>query len=99
MGGHLFDFTIKGSRYALPLSADLAEWIAPAKDVTGVTISKLFTKEGDRGVLLYDFGDGWSVSVKLETIKLVEAFSADELPYVIKGKGFGILEDVVALEV
>ncbi len=93
MGGHLFDFNIKGERYVLPLPAGLDDWDGPVKNVKGVVISKLFTKEGDSGEMWYDFGDSWYVKVKLETLNVSEIISADELPRVIKGKGFGIIEN------
>jgi hypothetical protein len=93
MGGHLFDFNMKGVRYVLPLPNGLDDWEEPVENVKGVTISKLFTKEGDKGVLWYDFGDSWYVAVKLETLNVTEIIPSDELPRVIKGRGFGIVED------
>lgn len=41
--------------------------------------------------LWYDFGDDWIVKIKLIDIQDVE--ETTKLPYVIKGKGFGIVED------
>ncbi|MDR2707506.1 MAG: plasmid pRiA4b ORF-3 family protein [Nitrososphaerota archaeon] len=93
MGGHLFDFTIKDVRYALPLPKGLGGWDMPTKNVKGVAISKLFTEEEDFGELQYDFGDSWYVGVKLEKLKVTETVPDGELPRVIKGKGFGIVED------
>ncbi|MDR0372939.1 MAG: plasmid pRiA4b ORF-3 family protein [Nitrososphaerota archaeon] len=92
-GYHLFEFKIKGGRYTLPLPDDVDVWDEPAKKLRGAAIRKLFTKEGDSGELWYDFGDCWYVNVKLEVLKVAEIISADELPRVIKGKGFGIVED------
>jgi hypothetical protein len=93
MGGHLFDFAINDDRYALPLPDGLGDWGAPAKNVKGIAISKLFTEEVDFGELQYDFGDSWYVGVKLEKLKVDEAISFEDLPRVIKGEGFGIVED------
>jgi hypothetical protein len=92
-GYHLFQFNIKGSKYELPLPDCLDNWREPVKNVKGVATSKLFTKEGDNSELQYDFGDSGYVGVKLETPKVSEIISDDELPRVIKGKGFGIVED------
>jgi hypothetical protein len=93
LGCHLFEFSIKGNRYALPLPDGLDDWSEPIKNLHGVAINKLFKKEGDSGELWYDFGDCWYVAVKLEKLKVTEVISADELPRIIKGKGFGIVED------
>ena len=93
MGGHLFEFNIKDSRYTLPLPKGLGNWGEPTKKIKGVAISELFTQEGDFGELWYDFGDSWYVGVKLEKLKVTETISDGELPRVIKGKGFGIVED------
>jgi len=92
-GYHLFDFTLKGVRYALPLPDGLDDWDEPTKNMNRAAINKLFTKEGDNGVMWYDFGDSWYVAVKLETLKVAEVISPVELPRIIKGKGFGIVED------
>jgi hypothetical protein len=93
MGGHLFEFNIKDTRYTLPLPKDLSDFGEPTKNVKGIAISKLFTNEEDFGELEYDFGDSWYVGVKLETLNVDEVISAEDLPRVIKGKGFGIVED------
>lgn len=40
----------------------------------------------------YDYGDGWRVDLALESIEQVE-IHASELPRVLEGDGFGIIED------
>ncbi|MBN2559292.1 MAG: plasmid pRiA4b ORF-3 family protein [Clostridia bacterium] len=54
------------------------------KDVTDKPQSKL--------VFRYDYGDGWQVNLKIESCEKVE-ISASELPRVLDGNGFGIIED------
>ena len=40
----------------------------------------------------YDYGDGWRVNLTLERCEKVE-FNAKELPRVLEGEGFGIIEN------
>lgn len=40
----------------------------------------------------YDFGDGWCVNLTLENCEKIE-IDARELPKVLKGEGYGIIED------
>ena len=42
----------------------------------------------------YDFGDGWQISLILEKVLPGKDFDAKELPKVIEGANFGIVEDV-----
>ena len=41
----------------------------------------------------YDFGDNWCFSIILEKIFDDESISGKDLPRVIEGEGFGIIED------
>jgi len=80
-------------RLSWPLPDGLGDWGVPSKNVKGVAISELFTEEGEFGELQYDFGDSWYVGVKLEKLKVDEGVSVEDLPCVVKGKGFGVVED------
>ncbi len=42
----------------------------------------------------YDFGDDWWVSMKLEKVFIDKDLPGGELPRVLEGAGFGIVEDV-----
>lgn len=42
---------------------------------------------------VYDYGDNWKVKLMLESYEKKEV-SLKELPYVIEGEGYGIVEDV-----
>ncbi|MDR1018066.1 MAG: plasmid pRiA4b ORF-3 family protein [Lachnospiraceae bacterium] len=50
--------------------------------------------EGDVLTFEYDYGDGWEVSLVLEKIFQDETLLGKELPRVIEGQGFGIVDDV-----
>ncbi len=41
----------------------------------------------------YDFGDNWQVSMVLEKIIEDKVLSGKELPRVLEGDGYGIIED------
>ena len=77
----------------MPLPAGLNDWDGSVKKLKGVTIGELFTSEGAMGELWYDFGDSWYVGVKLEVLDVADAVAVEELPCVIEGEGFGIIED------
>ncbi|MDF7638957.1 plasmid pRiA4b ORF-3 family protein [Lactobacillus sp. ESL0791] len=56
-------------------------------------LAKTGAKIGDKFLLEYDFGDSWEVTVKLE--KILSQKSDQIIPTaVIKGKGYGIIEDI-----
>lgn len=48
---------------------------------------------GDELMLSYDYGDGWQVKLFLEQIIEDKELSGKELPRVLSGEGYGIIED------
>jgi len=44
-------------------------------------------------VVNYDFGDGWRIKLKLEEIYGEDNLKNNDMPCVISGKGYGIVED------
>jgi len=61
------------------------------KNATKIKLSQLNLTPSSCLNVLYDFGDGWSISVKFEGA--VSTSPLFDLPYVLEGKGFGIVED------
>nr|WP_303093689.1 hypothetical protein [Limosilactobacillus mucosae] len=49
---------------------------------------------GDEFLFRYDFGDGWEMKLKIEQLDDQNELSAKNLPRIIAGKGFGIVENV-----
>lgn len=47
----------------------------------------------DKMEFKYDFGDGWIVDITLEKIIVDKEFPGSELPRVIEGNGYGIIEN------
>ena len=82
--------------YTLPPDEDDMAFMdgEEARDMTAVKMKDLFFgKNGEKLLMQYDFGDGWEVELTLESITKDPDFPANELPRVLEGKGFGIVED------
>ena len=60
-------------------------------DATTTKLSSLDLGDPYRLLIWYDMGDDWRVICKLEEV--LESLSEHELPHIIKGKGYGIVED------
>lgn len=56
------------------------------------TLNNFGVNKDDNLTLLYDFGDGWEVHLRVESVEEKE-ISLKEIPRVIAGEGFGIIED------
>lgn len=44
-------------------------------------------------ILSYDFGDDWNIKIKLEKILDESEVKEEQIPCVLRGKGYGIIED------
>lgn len=64
-----------------------------AENATEVKISQIVSSDGDEMVFSYDYGDGWEVKIVLERIFEDKELPGKELPRVLDGKGYGIVED------
>lgn len=64
-----------------------------AENAVYAKISQLVSNSGDEMVLFYDYGDGWEVSITLEKIFEDKELPGKELPRVLEGDGYGIIED------
>ena len=62
-------------------------------DSTKIKLSKVFLKLNDQIDFEYDFGDSWHVLITLEKV-ITDDVSTIELPLLLDGFGFGIIEDV-----
>lgn len=58
-----------------------------------VKMKQLITPDMPKIKFRYDFGDNWEINVKLEKIIIDKVLSKKGLPRVLKGKGYGIIED------
>lgn len=64
-----------------------------AFDAVETKMYQIFSKAGDYVTLLYDYGDGWEVKITLEKIFEDKELPGKELPRVLEGDGYGIIED------
>ena len=80
------------NRYSIPNEEANEIFGFEDEDATIKKLSELDLTDLNRLLVWYDFGDDWRVIVTLEEIKEGN-MSVAELPYVIRGKGFGIMED------
>ena len=81
-------------RYDIPSKTFAGDWDdVESQDATRTELSKLNLEAPSRIVVCYDFGDNWRVLVTLEKELDDPGLSPKELPRVLEGKGFGIVED------
>lgn len=62
-------------------------------DATGMTLKRLSRDPGLLLSVMYDYGDGWEIQLRLEAVLEDAGLSARDLPRVLEGEGFGIIED------
>lgn len=62
------------------------------EDATKIIVSDCFLEKGDRMVLSYDYGDDWAIKIAFEK-QVEEPVNIDDLPRVLAGQGYGIIED------
>ena len=71
------------------------------KDAKDVKLKWILDKVNEKMEFQYDFGDNWRFNVVLEKIFEDESISGRDLPRVIEGERFGIIEDcggIIGLE-
>ena len=63
------------------------------KDAKDVRLKYILNEENEKMEFKYDFGDNWRFKVVLEKIFEDNNIKGKDLPRVIEGEGFGIIED------
>ena len=63
------------------------------KDAKDVKLKHILDRENEKMEFQYDFGDNWCFNIVLEKIFEDENILGKDLPRVIEGEGFGIIED------
>lgn len=61
-------------------------------DATKIIVSDCFLEKGDQMVLSYDYGDDWAIKIAFEK-QVEEPVDIDDLPRILAGQGYGIIED------
>ena len=62
-------------------------------DAEETKLKQVLGYAGDKLSFEYDFGDGWEIMIVLEKILEDSDISGKELPRVLEGEGYGIIED------
>lgn len=62
-------------------------------DPVGMKLKHAVGRVGDELCVEYDFGDGWRVQLTVEDVFEDKDLPGKELPRVLAGEGFGIIED------
>lgn len=63
------------------------------KDAKNIKLKHILDEENERMKFQYDFGDNWCFNIVIEKIFKDENIREKDLPRVIEGEGFGIIED------
>ena len=63
------------------------------QDAKDIRMKDIISKENEKMRFQYDFGDNWILNITLERIFDDKNISEKELPRVLEGEGFGIIED------
>lgn len=77
----------------LPSDDDFSEFDGSALDARDTKVRNLLNTEGQTMRFAYDYGDGWEVSLVLEKILEDKELPGKELPRVLEGAGYGIIDD------
>jgi len=62
-------------------------------DVMESNLRDVMSVPGEKITFDYDFGDDWRVELKLEKVIEDNGLSDEEIPRILAGKGYGIIED------
>jgi hypothetical protein len=93
---HLFDCQVF-HQYTEPHTVRYvlgAEAATVLTDATRMTIKDAFAFDVQQAVMNYDYGDSWHVNIQLVEITKEPALDARQLPRVLDGAGFGIVENI-----
>lgn len=62
-------------------------------EASDTLIKHMLSHKGACAIFNYDYGDNWNIQLLLEDIIEDKALPGKELPRVLEGKGYGIIED------
>ena len=80
-------------RIELPSEDDFGDFEGRVLDASETKIKSILTEVGEMMIFSYDFGDGWEIKLLLEQIIEDKELPEKELPCIIAGEGYGIIED------
>lgn len=95
-GSHLFNFySHDNDEYYALKNGDFAVELddKDIKNATSTPLKKVLLYKGQKIIFTYDFGDNWEIIIALEEIITDSDIPVKELLRVLKGKGYGIIDD------
>lgn len=63
------------------------------KDAKDIRLKDILNEKNKTMIFRYDFGDNWTFNIVLEKIFKDKQINGNNLPRVLEGEGFGIIED------
>lgn len=92
---HLFHITHKGKRYEILFEEDdFSDFLGVATDPTEVRLEELELQRGSKLIMEYDYGAGWIFNIEITAIYDMQRGKGRHYPYIVKGNGRGIIEDI-----
>lgn len=80
-------------RIELTSEDDFSEFEGHTLDAAETKVKNVLAEESETMTFSYDFGDGWEIRLVLEKIFWDKELPGKELPRVLDGTGYGIIED------
>ncbi len=80
-------------RVELPSKDDFSDFERRVQNAAETKVKNVLDHETETMIFSYDYGDGWRVSLTLEKIYEDKELPGKELPRVLEGGGYGIIED------
>lgn len=77
----------------LPNEDDFSDFDGRIMDAAETKVKNVLTEKSEIMVFSYDYGDGWEVKIVLEEVIIDTELPGKELPRVLDGEGYGIIED------
>lgn len=77
----------------LPSEDGFSEAEARTLDAAETKVKNVLTEESEAMTFSYDYGDGWEIRLVLKKIFEDKELPGKELPRVLEGAGYGIIED------
>lgn len=84
---------LRDKHIALPFDSGFDDLEEGAIDASKVKLGKILSHEKETMTFTYDYGDNWEIYICLEKIIVDKELPGKELPRVLDGVGYGIVED------
>ena len=100
-GSHLFRIEYKGNSYEFIYDTDELKFYEDKAPIppNDVTLEELDLQEKAELNMVYDYGNNWEFTITVEKIKPMESRTSCRYPYIVDGRGKGIVDDMFVDEV